>query len=188
MITYMVGLAMSLDASLHKQGSQGDQAAVGGFESLSQYSSPSGTFSQPFSDFPELGSYRRKQIESSQAAMQDQERYEDSHLGGYRRIYPGPDSEKYAPFFKHNSSLFQETAASKAREECARYLACIFLCTGGLGANPEVKLLPSRARGNHILEKGEIEQKVLTGSLRVQAHTCMPSLECMMCVYARICT
>ncbi|XP_055479476.1 tubulin polyglutamylase TTLL13 [Psammomys obesus] len=63
---------------------------------------------------------RREQIESSQAAMQDQERYEDSHLGGYRRIYPGPDSDKYAPFFKHNGSLFQETAASKAREECAR--------------------------------------------------------------------
>ncbi|XP_076792571.1 tubulin polyglutamylase TTLL13 isoform X2 [Arvicanthis niloticus] len=63
---------------------------------------------------------RREQIELSQAALHDQERYEDSHLGGYRRIYPGPDSEKYAPFFKHNGSLFQETAASKAREECAR--------------------------------------------------------------------
>ncbi|XP_021023709.1 tubulin polyglutamylase TTLL13 isoform X3 [Mus caroli] len=63
---------------------------------------------------------RREQFELSQAAMHDQERYEDSHLGGYRRIYPGPDSEKYAPFFKHNGSLFQETAASKAREECAR--------------------------------------------------------------------
>ncbi|XP_063118745.1 tubulin polyglutamylase TTLL13 isoform X5 [Rattus norvegicus] len=63
---------------------------------------------------------RREQLESSQAAMHDQELYEDSHLGGYRRIYPGPDSEKYAPFFKHNGSLFQETAASKAREECAR--------------------------------------------------------------------
>uniref|UniRef100_A0A8C6RQX8 Tubulin tyrosine ligase-like family, member 13 n=1 Tax=Nannospalax galili TaxID=1026970 RepID=A0A8C6RQX8_NANGA len=62
----------------------------------------------------------REQTESSQAAMQDQERYEDSHLGGYRRIYPGPDLEKYSPFFKHNGSLFQETAASKAREECAR--------------------------------------------------------------------
>ncbi|XP_037688985.1 tubulin polyglutamylase TTLL13P-like isoform X3 [Choloepus didactylus] len=63
---------------------------------------------------------RREQTESSHAAMLDQERYEDSHLGGYRRIYPGPDTEKYAPFFKHNGSLFQETAASKAREECAR--------------------------------------------------------------------
>uniref|UniRef100_A0A8C5L7F4 Tubulin tyrosine ligase-like family, member 13 n=2 Tax=Jaculus jaculus TaxID=51337 RepID=A0A8C5L7F4_JACJA len=63
---------------------------------------------------------RREQIESSQAAILDQERYEDSHLGGYRRIYPGSDSEKYARFFKHNGSLFQETVASKAREECAR--------------------------------------------------------------------
>uniref|UniRef100_A0A2K6FV88 Tubulin tyrosine ligase like 13 n=1 Tax=Propithecus coquereli TaxID=379532 RepID=A0A2K6FV88_PROCO len=63
---------------------------------------------------------RREQIESSHAAMLDQEQYEDSHLGGYRRIYPGPDTGKYAPFFKHNGSLFQETAASKAREECAR--------------------------------------------------------------------
>uniref|UniRef100_A0A8C8ZGP6 Uncharacterized protein n=1 Tax=Prolemur simus TaxID=1328070 RepID=A0A8C8ZGP6_PROSS len=63
---------------------------------------------------------RREQTESSHAAMLDQEQYEDSHLGGYRRIYPGPDTGKYAPFFKHNGSLFQETAASKAREECAR--------------------------------------------------------------------
>ncbi|KAG8516338.1 Tubulin polyglutamylase TTLL13 [Galemys pyrenaicus] len=63
---------------------------------------------------------RREQMESSRAAMLDQERYEDSHLGGYRRIYPGSGTEKYAPFFKHNGSLFQETAASKAREECAR--------------------------------------------------------------------
>ncbi|XP_054998724.1 tubulin polyglutamylase TTLL13 [Sorex araneus] len=57
---------------------------------------------------------------ASQAAMLDQEYYEDSHLGGYRRIYPRSNSEKYAPFFKHDGSLFQETAASKARDECAR--------------------------------------------------------------------
>ncbi|XP_032955883.1 tubulin polyglutamylase TTLL13 isoform X2 [Rhinolophus ferrumequinum] len=63
---------------------------------------------------------RREQTESSHTALLDQERYEDSHLGGYRRIYPGPNTEKYAPFFKNNGSLFQETAASKAREECAR--------------------------------------------------------------------
>ncbi|XP_077630369.1 tubulin polyglutamylase TTLL13 isoform X4 [Crocuta crocuta] len=63
---------------------------------------------------------RREQSELSHAAIQDQERYEDAHLGGYRRIYPGPDTDKYAPFFKYNGSLFQETAASKAREECAR--------------------------------------------------------------------
>ncbi|XP_058592526.1 tubulin polyglutamylase TTLL13 isoform X4 [Neofelis nebulosa] len=63
---------------------------------------------------------RREQTELSHAAILDQERHEDSHLGGYRRIYPGPNMDKYAPFFKHNGSLFQETAASKAREECAR--------------------------------------------------------------------
>ncbi|KAK2508324.1 hypothetical protein MC885_013189 [Smutsia gigantea] len=68
----------------------------------------------------ELGFHRREQVKLSHTAMLDQEHYEDSHLGGYRRIYPGPDTEKYAPFFKHSGSLFQETAASKAREECAR--------------------------------------------------------------------
>uniref|UniRef100_A0A2K6UB46 Tubulin tyrosine ligase like 13 n=1 Tax=Saimiri boliviensis boliviensis TaxID=39432 RepID=A0A2K6UB46_SAIBB len=63
---------------------------------------------------------RKEKTEPSQVAMLDQEQYEDSHLGKYRRIYPGPDTEKYARFFKHSGSLFQETAASKAREECAR--------------------------------------------------------------------
>uniref|UniRef100_G1PTD0 Tubulin tyrosine ligase like 13 n=1 Tax=Myotis lucifugus TaxID=59463 RepID=G1PTD0_MYOLU len=68
----------------------------------------------------ELREARRVLTELSQAALLDQECYEDSHLGGYRRIYPGPDTQKYEPFFKHSGSLFQETAASKAREECAR--------------------------------------------------------------------
>uniref|UniRef100_A0A8D2LNN7 Tubulin polyglutamylase TTLL13 n=1 Tax=Varanus komodoensis TaxID=61221 RepID=A0A8D2LNN7_VARKO len=64
---------------------------------------------------------RREQLESSQAAWLAQaEKYENSHLGGYRRIFPSRDTEKYAPFFKHSGSLFQETVASKAREECAR--------------------------------------------------------------------
>ncbi|XP_039766233.1 neugrin isoform X2 [Ornithorhynchus anatinus] len=64
---------------------------------------------------------RREQMELSNAIWLDQEiKYEDSHLGGYRRIYPGPNADKYTPFFKYNGSLFQETAASKAREECAR--------------------------------------------------------------------
>ncbi|KAL8197332.1 UNVERIFIED_CONTAM: hypothetical protein K2H54_020492 [Gekko kuhli] len=40
--------------------------------------------------------------------------------GGYRRIFPARGTERYAPFFKHSGSLFQETVASKAREECAR--------------------------------------------------------------------
>lgn len=49
------------------------------------------------------------------------ERYEAKHLGGFKRIYPREGGEKYDKYFKHSSSLFQETAASKAREECARY-------------------------------------------------------------------
>ncbi|XP_014378745.2 tubulin polyglutamylase TTLL13 [Alligator sinensis] len=64
---------------------------------------------------------RREQLESSQAAwLAQEEKYESSHLGGYRRIYPGRGMDKYEPFFKQSSSLFQETAASRAREECAR--------------------------------------------------------------------
>ncbi|KAM4749022.1 tubulin polyglutamylase TTLL13 [Rhinophrynus dorsalis] len=64
---------------------------------------------------------RREQLESTQAAWLEQvEQYEDSHLGGYRRIYPQAKGEVYDKFFKHSGSLFQETAASKAREECAR--------------------------------------------------------------------
>uniref|UniRef100_A0A8D0EAA0 Tubulin tyrosine ligase like 13 n=1 Tax=Salvator merianae TaxID=96440 RepID=A0A8D0EAA0_SALMN len=63
-------------------------------------------------------------MESSQAAWLAQaEKYENSHLGGYRRIFPSRGTEKYTPFFKHSGSLFQETVASKAREECARYEA-----------------------------------------------------------------
>nr|XP_048721837.1 tubulin polyglutamylase TTLL13 isoform X3 [Caretta caretta] len=64
---------------------------------------------------------RREQLENSQAAWLAQtEKYENTHLGGYRRIYPVLETDKYEPFFKHSSSLFQETVASKAREECAR--------------------------------------------------------------------
>ncbi|KAE8618128.1 hypothetical protein XENTR_v10009280 [Xenopus tropicalis] len=64
---------------------------------------------------------RREQLETSQASrLAQMEKYEDSHLGGYRRIYPRDNGEVYEKFFKHSGSLFQETAASKAREECAR--------------------------------------------------------------------
>ncbi|XP_018426949.1 PREDICTED: tubulin polyglutamylase TTLL6 [Nanorana parkeri] len=64
---------------------------------------------------------KREQFETSQAVWLEQvEKYEDSHLGGYHRIYPQGKGDKYEKFFKHSGSLFQETAASKAREECAR--------------------------------------------------------------------
>ncbi|KAM9311906.1 tubulin polyglutamylase TTLL13 [Gastrophryne carolinensis] len=65
---------------------------------------------------------RREQMESTQAAWLEQaEKYEDGHLGGYQRIYPPQAKEdKYEKYFKHSGSLFQETAASRAREESAR--------------------------------------------------------------------
>lgn len=37
---------------------------------------------------------RQEQMGSLHSALLDQEHYEDSHLGGYRRIYPGPDTDK----------------------------------------------------------------------------------------------
>ncbi|KAG7219819.1 hypothetical protein INR49_005841 [Caranx melampygus] len=66
---------------------------------------------------------RSEELRQCQAATVEQmERYEAKHLGGFKRIYPREEGEKYDKYFKHSSSLFQETAASKAREECARYL------------------------------------------------------------------
>lgn len=65
---------------------------------------------------------RCEELRQCQAATAEQmERYEAKHLGGFKRIYPREGGEKYDKYFKHSSSLFQETAASKAREECARY-------------------------------------------------------------------
>uniref|UniRef100_G1KFB6 Tubulin tyrosine ligase like 6 n=1 Tax=Anolis carolinensis TaxID=28377 RepID=G1KFB6_ANOCA len=64
---------------------------------------------------------RAEENKSCQAAwLQETEKYEEKNTGGYRRIYPSSDSEKYDKFFQHNNSLFQETAASRAREEYAR--------------------------------------------------------------------
>ncbi|XP_043934218.1 tubulin polyglutamylase TTLL13-like [Protopterus annectens] len=64
---------------------------------------------------------RREQYENSQAAwLEEVEKYERDNSRGYHRIYPRTNKEKYDKFFKHSGSLFQETAASKAREECAR--------------------------------------------------------------------
>ncbi|XP_042685555.1 tubulin polyglutamylase TTLL6 isoform X3 [Centrocercus urophasianus] len=64
---------------------------------------------------------RHEEAESSQAAwLSEAEDYENSHLGSYRRIYPACGTDKYEPFFKQSSSLFKETASSRAREECTR--------------------------------------------------------------------
>ncbi|KAJ8304722.1 hypothetical protein KUTeg_018305 [Tegillarca granosa] len=48
------------------------------------------------------------------------ERYENNHMGNFRRIYPGPNTDKYDKFFHSSGTLFQETAAFKARSELAR--------------------------------------------------------------------
>ncbi|KAL1264458.1 hypothetical protein QQF64_004813 [Cirrhinus molitorella] len=64
---------------------------------------------------------RNEELRQSQAASVEQmEKYEAKHMGGFRRIFPREGGEKYEKYFQHSSSLFQETAASKAREECAR--------------------------------------------------------------------
>jgi tubulin polyglutamylase TTLL6/13 len=48
------------------------------------------------------------------------EKWENKHMGNYRRIYPGPDTEKYDKYFNNSGTLFSETAASKARLEQAK--------------------------------------------------------------------
>ncbi|XP_054851545.1 tubulin polyglutamylase TTLL6 [Eublepharis macularius] len=64
---------------------------------------------------------RVMEYKNCQAAwLKQAEKYEEKHIGGYRRIYPASDSDKYNKFFQHHNSLFQETAASRAREEYAR--------------------------------------------------------------------
>lgn len=64
---------------------------------------------------------RNEEIRQSQAAsMEQMQKYEAKHMGGFRRIFPRDGGEQYEKYFQHSSSLFQETAASKAREECAR--------------------------------------------------------------------
>ncbi|XP_030663859.1 tubulin polyglutamylase TTLL6 isoform X2 [Nomascus leucogenys] len=50
------------------------------------------------------------------------ETYEKENCGGFRLIYPSLNSEKYEKFFQDNNSLFQNTVASRAREEYARQL------------------------------------------------------------------
>uniref|UniRef100_A0A182KD59 ATP-grasp domain-containing protein n=1 Tax=Anopheles christyi TaxID=43041 RepID=A0A182KD59_9DIPT len=53
----------------------------------------------------------------------EQINWEETHLGGYRRILPAPgDPNRYLQFFiaQSQASVYNETAASKRREECAK--------------------------------------------------------------------
>ncbi|KAG1954766.1 tubulin polyglutamylase TTLL6 [Pimephales promelas] len=64
---------------------------------------------------------RNEEIRQSLAASIEQmQKYEAKNMGGFRRIFPREGGDQYEKYFQHSSSLFQETAASKAREECAR--------------------------------------------------------------------
>ncbi|XP_069136947.1 tubulin polyglutamylase ttll6-like isoform X7 [Argopecten irradians] len=63
----------------------------------------------------------KEELELAQAQyLETLERYENGHLGNFRRIYPAPGWEKYDKFFHSSGTLFQETAAFKARSELAR--------------------------------------------------------------------
>ncbi|CAH8550204.1 unnamed protein product [Heterobilharzia americana] len=50
------------------------------------------------------------------------EKYESTHLGNFRLIYPSSDMEKYSPFLNPTSTFYQETVTYKVRSECARQL------------------------------------------------------------------
>ncbi|XP_070623587.1 tubulin polyglutamylase TTLL6 isoform X2 [Erythrolamprus reginae] len=65
---------------------------------------------------------RAEEFKNCQAVwLQQAEIYEENNTGGFRRIYPDSESDRYDKFFQQNSSLFQETVASRAREEYARH-------------------------------------------------------------------
>lgn len=57
---------------------------------------------------------------AQQQYVESLEKFENNHLGNFRRIYPNPGMEKYEKFFHSSGTLFQETAAFKARSELAR--------------------------------------------------------------------
>ena len=63
----------------------------------------------------------REELDIAQAQyIEAVEKYENAHMGNFRRIYPNPGSDKYDKFFHSSGTLFQETAAFKARSELAR--------------------------------------------------------------------
>ena len=66
----------------------------------------------------------REELDKQQQKWyEDSLKYEDAHLGNFRRIYPAEGSEKYDKYFQNSGSLYQETAAFKARSECARFVS-----------------------------------------------------------------
>ncbi|KAL3867098.1 hypothetical protein ACJMK2_044329 [Sinanodonta woodiana] len=63
----------------------------------------------------------REELEMAQQQyVESLEKYENNHMGNFRRIYPIAGYEKYDKYFHSSGTLFQETAAFKARSEMAR--------------------------------------------------------------------
>ncbi|XP_072754877.1 tubulin polyglutamylase TTLL13-like isoform X2 [Anoplolepis gracilipes] len=62
-----------------------------------------------------------KSVKNENDYTQRQFQWEDDHMGNFRRIYPCLSENKYKPFFTQNTlSVFQDTVASRAREEASR--------------------------------------------------------------------
>lgn len=68
--------------------------------------------------------FREEQDKQQAQYLDDLEKYETEHMGNYRRIYPNPGTDKYEKYFHSSGSLYQETAAFKARSEVARWAFC----------------------------------------------------------------
>ncbi|KAL6421868.1 hypothetical protein ACFW04_010787 [Cataglyphis niger] len=62
-----------------------------------------------------------KSVRNENDYLQRQFQWEDDHMGNFRRIYPCLNEDKYQSFFSQNPlSVFQDTVASRAREEASR--------------------------------------------------------------------
>ena len=90
---------------------------------------------------------REDQDRVAQKWMEEQTKYEDAHLGNFRRIYPSEGSEKYDKFFHSSGSLYQETASFKARSECARSVRLVKLVAGGRVDHPLQNSIPPKPGG-----------------------------------------
>ena len=65
--------------------------------------------------------FREEQEDLAQQWQKEIEKWEDEHMGNYRRIYPIPEvTEIYDKYFLQAGTLYSETAASKARSEVAK--------------------------------------------------------------------
>ncbi|CAL8069670.1 unnamed protein product [Calicophoron daubneyi] len=60
-------------------------------------------------------------LEKEMARHQEQnEHYENTHMGNFRLIFPGERKEKYAQLLNPQATFYQETTTYKVRSECSR--------------------------------------------------------------------